>query len=652
MIGIGKAAGDRLAGRRGVAIAAAELLGLSALVIAQPIFDALKRSTYAFPTAGVGGFDLVLLAAALLLVPPALMLTVELLAGLLSRPLRGWVHLGWIGLLVALLCWQALAHADEIGRVMRIAIPAAAFGAAGFLYIRYEAARQLCGILAFAAPVVAVLFLFTPPIRDFTFLANPDIPEPQIHSKTPVVLIVFDEFPLAALLDSHRRIDAKRFPNFAALAKGSDWFQNAVTVADTTEQAVPAILSGDLPQPNGIATYADHPRNIFTLLGSSFESNISESATNLCPPKLCARRKSLIDRLAPVTSVGLATADSFPFHLGTRIADKLNQRYPLEVEPDQQVAHFLAGIRPHPGGSLNVMHVQLPHVPWQYMPSGRRYQTDTDPLGETQVFWAPSPGYVIQGLQRETLQIQYTDRVLGRIVARLRRAGLYKRALVAVVADHGSSFIPSQSRRIVGPANAGWILRVPLFVKKPGQRRGRTVTRPVRTIDLLPTIADVLNIRIPWKVDGRSLLGRPSTQRLNTYMRYREDLVHISPATVDRGFFSAIAVRNGFLGSGDIFTLGASRRDLRRQLHGAKRLDVALENPGGTTYDPGSGTYPSLVYGRILDPPPNEPDRLIATLNGRIVAVAESLDGGTGFTTLIPPSAFRPGANRLAIYAP
>ena len=47
---------------------------------------------------------------------------------------------------------------------------------------------------------------------------------------------------------------------------------------------------------------------------------------------------------------------------------------------------------------------------------------------------------------------------------------------------------------------------MPLFIKLPGQRRGRIISRPVRTIDLLPTIADVLGIRIPWHVDGRSLL--------------------------------------------------------------------------------------------------------------------------------------------------
>ncbi|MFN8161850.1 MAG: hypothetical protein U0R52_12495 [Solirubrobacterales bacterium] len=72
----------------------------------------------------------------------------------------------------------------------------------------------------------------------------------------------------------------------------------------------------------------------------------------------------------------------------------------------------------------------------------------------------------------------------------------------------------------------------------------------------------------------------------------------------------------------------------------------------GPDFHPGSGIYPSLVYGRFLDPPPHLPERLVATLDGRPVAVAFTVDRGAGFATLIPPSAFRPGENDLQVYAP
>lgn len=669
-------------------MAGAELLGLSAIVVAQPIFDALQRSTYAFPGQGVDGTDLALFAVMLALLPPALMLVIELLAGLISDPLRGLVHLAWIGLLVALFCWQAVTNAELQSGLLRAAIPALGLIGAAIVYLRFEAARLLLRILAFAAPAVVVLFLFTEPISSFTVPNEPKVPKAQIDSRTPVVLVIFDEFPLAALLNEHGQIDDRRYPNFAALARHSDWFGNALTVADATEQAVPAILTGEFPKPNGVATYPDHPRNLFTLFGpSSYRMNISESvATDLCPPDVCLKGSSSLDsRLAFLTRVGGEVAKSAPFGLVARAGGKLESWFPPEpteapnnafctppevICPHQAVQRFISRIRPGTPGSLNVVHVELPHRPWQYTPSGRHYAQTTPGLADSEM-WPDSPGYAIQGLQRMMLQLQYTDRLLGRIVAHLRRVGLYERSLFAVIADHGASYVPGHSHRLIAPrayaddpaidpVTAGAIVRVPLFVKRPGQRRGATIRRPVRTIDLMPTIADVLGFRIPWPVDGRSLFGPdPNPSRwANTYMSFREDIVRVPPAVVRNGFLSAAAVRNSLFGHGNEFTFGATKRELRRELHGARRLDVDLDNPGGTTYDPQAaydpdiGAVPSLLYGRILDPPAEVPERLIATVNGRIVAVALSTDGGTGFTTVIPPSAFHPGANSFELFAP
>ena len=94
-------------------MAGAELLGLSAIVVAQPIFDALQRSAYAFPGAHVGGSDLVRFAVLLILLPPAAMLAIKLLVGLAWRILRGLVHLAWIGLLIALFVWQLLTNEER-----------------------------------------------------------------------------------------------------------------------------------------------------------------------------------------------------------------------------------------------------------------------------------------------------------------------------------------------------------------------------------------------------------------------------------------------------------------------------------------------------------------------------------------------------------
>ncbi len=653
---VGTRAYDAVSGRRGVALAGAELLGLSALVIAQPIFDALQRSTFVFAAERIEGFDMLLLTALLLLVPPLVMLAIELLVGLFSHSLRGWVHLGWIAMLVAIFAWQAIDGPDETSSLIRLVVLAA--GAAGAaLYVRFEFARSLARILALAAPVVAYVFLFTSPLDTFTLASVPDVPSAEIDSQTPVVLIVFDELPLAALLDERGQVDAKRFPNFAALARGSDWFRNAVTVADTTEEAVPALLSGDLARPNGAATVADHPRNLFTWFdSSSYRMNVSESATSLCPPAICPGRNSLAERIARLVYEGVLTADSLPLDLPHQIAARLDDHFGFFPRPDQQADAFAASLQAG-GPSLNVLHVELPHIPYQFVADGKRYDQasigiSNAPLGTASEMWSSSPGWALQGLQRMTLQLEYTDRVLGRIVARLRRTGLYDRSLFAVIADHGANFIPGHSRRLLDRVNAGPILRVPLFVKRPDQTQGRTIRRPVRTIDLLPTIADVLGVHIPWRVDGRSLYGRPSTRGADQYLSNHDQTFSISRSKIDRGFKAAIAEWNAILGEGDVFTLSATQRNLRRELKNARPLDVTLENPGGSTYDPASGGYPTLTYGHILTQGIKDGTSLITTVNGRPVAIAWSVDGGTRFTTLIPPSAFHPGDNQVKLYAP
>ena len=104
-----------------------------------------------------------------------------------------------------------------------------------------------------------------------------------------------------------RPIDAARYPNFAALARDSNWYRNATTIDELTD-AVPALLTG---RDRGLPA-ADRdrlPRNLFTLLGGAIDTQRDEPTTDLCPsglpgPGASARRPAPvagqdIDRRAP-----------------------------------------------------------------------------------------------------------------------------------------------------------------------------------------------------------------------------------------------------------------------------------------------------------------------------------------------------------------
>ena len=69
----------------------------------------------------------------------------------------------------------------------------------------------------------------------------------NVAARTPVVLVIFDEFAMSSIMTERGTIDAVRYPNFGALARSSTWHRNATTVHDYTFWAVPAILTGMRP---------------------------------------------------------------------------------------------------------------------------------------------------------------------------------------------------------------------------------------------------------------------------------------------------------------------------------------------------------------------------------------------------------------------
>ena len=142
------------------------------------------------------------------------------------------------------------------------------------------------------------------------------------------------------------------------------------------------------------------------------------------------------------------------------------------------------------------------------MPSGQHYSTGS---GHELFFdegnWVDDEALVAHAFQRYQLQLGFTDRQLGRLIERLKRIGLYDRALILVFADHGFGLDPGGSRRSVNRQNFSDILLVPLFVRFPGQTKGVVSEVNAELVDLLPTIAEVLDLPIGWRIDGVSLLA-------------------------------------------------------------------------------------------------------------------------------------------------
>ena len=233
---------------RELAVAWLHLAVLWGFAFAQPLFQVLADTPEFFVARRNTGGDIVVLACALILVPPTLLTMVEALLFRLPRA-RRLLHLAFVAVLASVFVLQVLVDGWDGARApVLIALSAIAGAAVAFAYARLQAVPSVFTVLGPVPQAFLLYFLLLSPVSDLVF---PDSAEPAQRAASgngaPVVMVVFDEFSGATLLDRSGGIDRSRFPNFAELAEHSTWYRNATTVADRTTRAVPAILTGRVP---------------------------------------------------------------------------------------------------------------------------------------------------------------------------------------------------------------------------------------------------------------------------------------------------------------------------------------------------------------------------------------------------------------------
>ena len=109
--------------------------------------------------------------------------------------------------------------------------------------------------------------------------------------------------------------------------------------------------------------------------------------------------------------------------------------------------------------------------------------------------------------QRHLLQAGYADRLVGQVLQRLDEVGVFDDAAIVVTADHGIAFSADPNRRLPTPEALPEIMWTPLIVKAPGQSAPRVDDANVQSIDVLPTLAALIGVDIPWSVDGIDVAG-------------------------------------------------------------------------------------------------------------------------------------------------
>jgi hypothetical protein len=508
--------------------------------------------------------------------------------------------------------------------------------------------RAALGIAVVAAVVGLGLALLEPAPsrtaeRRVTKAGRPGVPHGPVRPRT-IVMVVFDELPLTSLLGPDDRIDASRYPAFAELAADGTWYRGATAVHDSTALAVPAILDGRYPRAGLRSDVYSHPRNLFTLLERRYEVHAFEEATGLCPTSLCEPE--------PGTTLSHLAAGK-----------------PLRFR------HFVRSVEPRPEPALWFKHVLLPHVPWQFYPSGRHYRRNApEPIpGLNGELGFGVPWLVKVSYERHLLQLGFADRLLGELLARLRRLDLYDDALVVVVADHGIGFHVGVERRTVTRRNVQNIAPVPLIMKLPGQRRGIVDDQHVETLDLFPTVLELAGVEKPDGLDGRSLLEPIASQarRVTIFHRVGTELNTVGgdytfrPETLEQRTRAAVRRKIALFGSGGgrnpdaLYRIGphpdliGRRAATIAQLHGTATTHI--DQAGDLQHvEPESDFVPGEITGEIPAGRPGGGRPIALVLNGTIAAtgLTFSLEGtqAESFELIVPEGAFRRGRNEAGVF--
>lgn len=615
------------------------LLGIAHLAVlwsfgvAKPLLDVLADEPAFFVARGHEATDVITLAVLVLAAPPLLALALEAAVGRFSEAGASALHLLLVALAAAAIALQLLPSAGPAGLILALSVALGALGAAS--YRARDEVRSFLNVLAPAPLLFALLFVFASPASQIVIPTKvKDAAAERIGSDAPVVMIVFDEFPLATLLTPDGSLDTERFPNFARLARISDWYSHATTVSAGTVIAVPALVTGHRAEDSSAPTAAEHPDSIFSIVRGRYELNVEETFTKVCSGAGCntptddesfgSRMRGLIGDLPTISGRQIlpqSLADDLPaldqgfddFHDATEQLDDFD-RY----------ERFLERIDARPR-RLHFFHLIAPHAPWQLLPDGTRYVSNS--LSEflqppDSQLWRDDQTIVDQFWQRHILQAGFADRLLGRLLDRLERTGALDRSLLIIAADHGAGFSAGDGRRLATETNLEGIAPVPLFVKRPGQERGTERPEHVCTTDAVRFIAGELEIEPAPEVDDCPP-NRVSVHTTGETPELQEKLVHAR-------LLELVARQAKLFGTGGFDSvyrygpqgalIGKSVRELRVSGRTSARARLLSPLPGA---DPGGGTLPlvrAFIAAQIEGGDDVEPGEAVLISGGDTIA--------------------------------
>ncbi len=574
-------------------------------------------------------------------------------------------------------------------------------------YLKYSGPRLFLEYISPAILVFPILFLFPPKIfvQAFPKIEETQFPKISIAGETPVIFILFDEFPLSSLLNEGLLIDETAYPNFNRLAGTSHWFRNTSTNYAWTGHAVMSALTGMSQKDSRLGTYRNFPNNLFTLMGHDYQVHGYESALRLCPPHICKNQHETkgfedvkifwMDMTAIFLNLIFPQANKFGVPGISQsykgFWDNKSKQGRGEKKPknfvrkefniplfesefrkelvegrEELIEEFLEAIDQEQKKSFYFLHILLPHMPYRFLSSGKKYDFSGqfDLIGLDQKAskggtWKEYEWLTHIQYQKFLNQVAYTDHFLGKILDRLDAMKIFDSSLFILSADHGVHIKENGLRREVRYKNLGDIAPVPLFIKLPNQNIGEISDIPATSEDIIPTLADVLGIKIPWEIVGYSLFKDSEVER-KRIIKDIERTAYIVPNDLKPYLQAGVKKKQQLFGKfkdwNSFRLLGVTGKKIfdqavsKFQVEPLEEIRVSISTGYQVQTQP--DVLPAIVQGELAGVVDEKKWQALVAVNGIFQAESAvmNINGKKKILAFLPEQAFKEERNEVGVY--
>ncbi|MDG1499406.1 MAG: sulfatase [Planctomycetota bacterium] len=362
----------------------------------------------------------------------------------------------------------------------------------------------------------------------------------------PVVIILFDAF--SAKHVSHLGYGKQTTPNLDQLAAEGTTFENAFSPTPYTLASIPSLLTGRLPDRHGV-TQAEHilPEHEITLAELLAErnyqtfnalANIQGGALHKLEQGFEIYEELFRGSDDPKGAIDIVEPTAFPEVLERWQASRDVERPPLYY------LHVLQPHMPYDPPTETLAGLVNPNYDGPFKDGiTKEWMVDFTMKGG-QAIIGEGPNRISKADARHVRglydgSIVECDRVLGEIVAGLKKSGVYDDALIIVTSDHGEAM---WQHNVLGHSSTVFdeMMHVPLVVKLPKDMESpvKRVSNITSLMDIMPSICAWMDVPAPRDLDGEpfaQLINESPDEDRRLLMRtYHRDPVIASRSAKDK----------------------------------------------------------------------------------------------------------------------